>query len=371
MSLGTEAKASTYQPKPELEIREEFRDVVRVIPLQVASFSELRYGMFLTDSEIETEFTRSMNKEMAIRTFRQLSSSTPYLTRMIWEKKDADSKSPDMYILPGGGGLDIPSPTPDQIIRGGLMELEDETHHKTRNARLRLDCTRNYGFDMRKGNVITKRRNRESLIVAYIPRGQSTKRRFVRNEKIVITQRFTVEQVSHLLHDEVHVSSAHPGTLIDNLSMKPERHAQFGVIVDLEETRRTRNAIETEMWVYEATMWKRLALALLHRQSPNIRSKFRKHEHKLRLSENPTDITSATMLMIAIRDLIPKIEQSYTVSSSQKAQNKKDPHIQMLLRAEIPEHMIHNRLALMRDMELAYKDAFHTKKHRKKKSNMK
>lgn len=363
MSRGTEALPTSGAPRQtELEIHEEFRDVSRVIALQIASFPELRHGMFLTETEIETVFTRTMDKAMAIRAFRQLCSPTPYLTRMIWEKKDADSKSPNMYILPGGGGLDIPNPTTDEIIRGSLQELEDETGHKTRNARIREDCTRYYGFDMRSGNVITKRRNRESLIVAYIPRGQSTKLRFKRNEKIVITQRFTVEQVSHLLYDEVHVSSEHPGTLIDNLSLKPERLTQFGVIADPVDTRRTRTAIETEMWVYEARMWKRLALALIHRQSPNTPSKFRKQEHKLRLTEDPKDITSATMLMVTIRDLIPKIEQSYAISDSQKAQNIKDPHIQILLRAGIPENMIHKRLALMRDMELAYKDAFHKKK---------
>ncbi len=353
--------------RPELDIHEEFRDVSRVIALQVASFGEMRHGMFLNRKEIRNVFTRISDASTAIHVFRQFCSPTPHLTRIIWEKKDADSKSPDMYILPGGGGLDIPNPTPDEIIRGGLKELKDETGHTTSNARLREDCTRTYGFDMRNGNVITKRRNRESLIVAYIPRRQSTKRRFVRNENIVITQRFTIEQVSHLLHDEVHVSSAYPGTLIDNLSLKPERHALSGVIVDLEDTHRTRNAIETEMWVYEARMWKRLALALLRRQSPNIRSKFRKQEHTLRVTEDPTDSISATMLMATIRTLIPKIERVYPKMNWQSIQTIGKKQYQILLNAGIPMEMIHKRLALMRDMELAYKDAFHTTQHKRSK----
>jgi len=363
MSRRTEAAQPTAEAHTghELEIRQEFKDVVRVVAMQIATSGELIGSMFPTADEIQALFSRPMSREMAMNIFNYLSSPTPDLTRMIWELKEGGI-SDGNYIL-AGGKVDIDSPNHRDIILAALRELEEETGHETRRGRLREDCTRLYGFNKLEGTTLTQRMNREHLVVAYIPRRQNTVFRFEKNEKIKLTQRFTIEQVSHLLHDEVHISSEHPGVLIDNLCLNTHRHAEYGVILDLEETQRTRTAIETEMRIYEASMWKRLALALLKKQPNKVRGTFRTEMHSIMTTEDPTDIDSATILMGSIRKLLPKIEPHCTLSNSRKKQIRKEDHIQILLHAGIPEELIFKRLALIQQIELAYKDAFHTKKH--------
>lgn len=368
MTLETNGKtdpASGDIGSPEYETRLESREVVRVVALQIASLQEL-YAQMLPqfDDELRHAFRTATTKDFARFIFNKQSTPKPESTITVWEIKEGD-KTGGQIMLPGGG-VDFENPTTDDIKFSAADELKQETHHTTSLVYLRDDCTRNYIFTTVKESdnhqIRTIRRNHEYLAVAYIPPRQNTAKRFIKNENILTPVRVTAANVSKLLRRDIYESPKHTALLLDSLSLNPERHIEHQNVINTEETIRTRNAIESEVWIFEATCWKKLIGALAKTTTTHKSKALNKRIREVMQSPDPDSIDSATILLMSIKEIIGKIEHSYPAKRKPIKHRLPKQDYELLLNKGISKRTLHKRMILMDELKVAYHAAFFPKK---------
>lgn len=342
----------------EYETEEERHDVVRILAMQSVALQEIYEDMLPEPDHIRTLIARAPDPQTARKIFRLMSMPMPRLTVSIWLLKEGH-KSGGQILLPGGK-IDVPNPMEQDILDAAPREMLEETAHTLTDVEHRASCDRTYAFTtVSHGNrTKTVRTNKESLVIAHIPRGQNTAKRFQKNENIQIPLRLSSTDVSTLLHREAHTVKGHTGLLLDSLSVQPERHEKYNTIINHEETIRTRNTIETEVWVFEAMTWKKLLNAL----DKTTKSKKNKHINKLIRSVNqmpePTDIMSATGMIIKIRATVEAIERSYPSKRKPIKHRLAKQDYFTLLDKGIPKKTIRRRMVLMDELRVAYRAAF-------------
>lgn len=348
---------------PEGEVRYEERNIVRVIALHTALVQkEMLQEMLPTAETIQRLSEKNVSSEVAVRILSTIATQMPFCTRLIMEFKGGTTSN-NRIMLPGGG-IDTPNFNQDDIISEGLRELKTETGHTSNKSLLRGDCNRTYHFTMQKGSTTIRRTNHEFLMVAYIPRQQNTDRRFLENENIMATIRLTPQQLSMLLQEESYMSKQHTGVLIDNLCLNPENYVQNTVIVDADETVRTRMAIEDEVWTYEAYSWKKLLSALQDSTASKIPESLK---HSISSILNTSEFhshESAKDLIARIHRVLVTIEKSYPMALKPKKQRLSKTSFHSLIQTGVAKRDIQNRMILMDELEEAYKIAFHAQKKR-------